>query len=827
MTNLNNLQKSVQCIFFNGMEKNGKNKANLRILLISGSRCTRNEHIINNYDDISYILFLQKLFVELYEVPQVHIFLSYIARDPVFSISQALKNFETPSNHYHIDYSGKHYSFPIANISGNIKCFEYQVRGILKRDSCGKIVEQDPIDLMIYFKDHGSKLSFDDSIKTYAELLILLETHVPSKYRNRTIVFNDSCYTNSFLYVDEYWKTFFSLFPTAITEDHIESVFIFLRECNDESILSISESKIIKRIDKAQSIYCQGPYKNIFSHIDKEKLGSFIKKFHKLISNKCSPLQLKSFFSKPIWLFSSLEKIPTLIYPYRKIQKEYDECKPDNASDDFEAEKISNEIQVLNTTTTDEAKINELFNYTFNHQTDTENKNTNFDITKLGIDICEKSVYYIQTSSFFTNAVISALFPQQNEAKIITEYDVESFKQIITDNMNSQIISFSESQYFISATKNLSELQTEYAELQEEYNKYNAEQLDSYIISKTEELKKMKESKNTLVSAFFSSLISNSQNSNVLHLIINYQQIIIQLKELTKLQTDKNKDPKIIEETNTKIKLLRDQKKDILNSIFEVSKESNYDIYEQHQQLIKNIMLLKVQIRDLTEKLRKAKELNHKLDQYSKYLEDIKNEIKDVHDYFNIWKDNSQLHFKEFNTDDSQFIEFHHLQKKPFSKIPYENEITFNDYTYFDHTYSPLFKTFVTSDKAYIPDTKYMKWQRGFNSDYRDAIDARLKQLGYPKMDHYYPQDSFSKESSSFYDSFLSCVDDKFGGYYAVYVGGVMRDIRGYYDKIKPKNEIPLIQVLILAVGDVDKQWREEYLRKLEMKRILKQKQKK
>ena len=51
-----------------------------------------------------------------------------------------------------------------------------------------------------------------------------------------------------------------------------------------------------------------------------------------------------------------------------------------------------------------------------------------------------------------------------------------------------------------------------------------------------------------------------------------------------------------------------------------------------------------------------------------------------------------------------------------------------------------------------------------------------------------------------------------------------MRDIRGYYDEIKPPIGSPLIKILILAVEDVDRRWREEYFQSLEAKRQSKQK---
>ena len=74
-------------------------------------------------------------------------------------------------------------------------------------------------------------------------------------------------------------------------------------------------------------------------------------------------------------------------------------------------------------------------------------------------------------------------------------------------------------------------------------------------------------------------------------------------------------------------------------------------------------------------------------------------------------------------------------------------------------------------------------------------------------------------------------VNYKFGGRYAVYVGGVMRDIRGYYDERKLPFESPLIKILIFAVEDIGKEeyyyyvGKEEYYQSLEAKKKSKQKQ--
>lgn len=762
------------------MKTKGEANDNLRILLVIGSQCTREEHIIKNYDDISGTLFLQKLFLDLDDIPEEHIFYSFTNDNHHLMNYTTMRNFHTPSHHYHVDFSGKQYSFPITDLRIDDSYFAKQIKNILKHDSSGIIKEQDPIDLIVYFKDHGNKYYFGDMGLSYAELLINLETEVPSEYRNRTCIFIDSCYSGSILFTYEYWKAFSSLFSESLTSDEEAFILGFLSKCIDkiknldkdnEDISQIPNSKIIPIIEKTAQNYMRYSKHKVLSNLNKDGIADFLKKFVDYILEQHSPLLLKSFFSKPLWLFfSSTEDIPTFTYPFRKIQRDHVYSVESNDEDELSIEDLSNELVISNIAPTPDidAKLIDSYNSTFNHNKDDDQ---DFDITKLSINVREKDVYFIQPSSYFTNAVISALFPQQmKETMGHSEYGVKTFQQIITNNMNAQRISFYESQIYKSAIHNLTQLQTEYTSLLEECNKYNIDDLDSDIKSKESELTQLKNNRKTFVSTYLSDddVLSDSPNSQ---------------SEIP---------PDII--------------------------------IHKFKELIKKIGVLKTQITKSKEELIKAKKLIQHRDKLKSCITDIENDIKEVNSFFNEWKENAHLHFKEFNTENSQFIDFSQLQKKPFCTIPYQNIVSFNDYTYFDHTYAPLFKATAISDKPDIPESKYMKWQKGFNSDYRKAIDARLKQFNFPAMQLFYPQDSFSKESSQFYDSFVFSVKYKFGGRYAVYVGGVMRDIRGYYDEIKPPIGSPLIKILILAVEDVDRRWREEYFQSLEAKRQSKQK---
>ena len=52
------------------------NPEDLRVLLVTGSKCTNKDHIIFNYDDLSVPCFISKLFKELDNIKEENILLA-------------------------------------------------------------------------------------------------------------------------------------------------------------------------------------------------------------------------------------------------------------------------------------------------------------------------------------------------------------------------------------------------------------------------------------------------------------------------------------------------------------------------------------------------------------------------------------------------------------------------------------------------------------------------------------------------------------------------------------------------------------------------------
>ena len=170
---------------------------NLKILLVTCSYCAVNEHIIIDYDDTSTMCFMHKLFTELDEIPIKNTFLSY--SDPpkdshIYSESfQILQKLESE---LHVDFDGKQYSFPSSKIPNMYDSYETQVEQMLLNDDNNDVdndKNQKPIDLIIFFKDHGNLLNFRREGRAYDELLIKLNERIPPERRKRTIIFVDSC----------------------------------------------------------------------------------------------------------------------------------------------------------------------------------------------------------------------------------------------------------------------------------------------------------------------------------------------------------------------------------------------------------------------------------------------------------------------------------------------------------------------------------------------------------------------------------------------------------------------------------------------------------
>ena len=83
---------------------------NLKILLVTGSHCVQNEHIIIDYDDTSTMCFMHKLFTELDEIPSNNIILSF-SDPPEYSYidNESFRIFQKLDCKFHVDFDGKQY----------------------------------------------------------------------------------------------------------------------------------------------------------------------------------------------------------------------------------------------------------------------------------------------------------------------------------------------------------------------------------------------------------------------------------------------------------------------------------------------------------------------------------------------------------------------------------------------------------------------------------------------------------------------------------------------------------------------------------------------
>ena len=762
---------------------------NLKILLVTGSHCVQNEHIIIDYDDTSTMCFMHKLFTELDEIPSNNIILSF-SDPPEYSYidNESFRIFQKLDCKFHVDFDGKQYSFPSSKIPRMYDSYETQVNQILlSNDNKDKI--QKPIDLIIFFKDHGNHLNFGREGRAYAELLIKLNAHIPPERRKRTIIFVDSCNSSALFKSYEYCNFFYELFPDlSITTNNILQKFfqalVYIVEKNEkEADHDISIDDVIKLIQEEikqiedQEVACR------LTEFDQKRLAIFIDDYHQLLKKKYSPIDLKSFFSSPVWIFcSSPYEVMTFAYPFRKfIQEKPLSTFPSDATGNGEENQSTSESQNDNQdvksvdddglivvdcvespeTIETQKKIEASIQSTFQKQ----KSQKPLDVKTLKINIREENAYYVQPSSFFTNAVISSLFPQKDaipttpaESTIdkgkMSPYNYNKFINSIIENMKSQVDSFRKSNYYMELSHNISELRQELSKITPDY-----ESVKTYKVDEKKEELERKEN---------------------------------ELKSTNSLRSD----------CAEKIVALFSKG---VNGI-----PSNE--IQEYNLLSSQIDKLTEEIHELRNKIKSTEDILARYNECDKNFKSIQQEHEDMEKFFDFWtKGNYQSVFFSLNTKDVSFPDFSQLQKKPFSNIPWKKEnITFNDYVYFDHTYNPLFK--VSDPSLSGSNYEYLLGQYAFTCAFMELTTKTLEAHNLKRMKFIDIYDcELSEDSFHFYSGIVGRFACQINGYFSVYIGAFMQEIRYYYDHFQPFNR-PLFRSLLVQCGiDIDNKWRQEY----------------
>ena len=703
------------------------NKDNLYILFCMGAPCEKNANLIKNYDDFAELLRIHNIFSEVLQIPPDNMKLSMLVAN-----EQSIKRLREVGDSVHVDFQGKHYETPITD---QIKFTKFDsALDLIKY----KLDSKSQIDLIIFLKDHGTDGKFGDNDTSFIDIVDTIENKIPAKNRKRTLMFIDACHSGSFSKLHESVKGFETLCNHDPNLEQSVSIFLhnIVMEINYGSqetikqIIQRNRSEIVTEIKTPELI-------QKFNSITDDQFDSFLTNYSFISDYLLKIDTLQKFFSSPLWIFcSSAAESQTFSYPYRlfpRMTTKKSKNKPKKEENQKKEEIIKH-----------------------------------FDGTPMNIDINDENIVFIQTGSFFMNAIISAIFQgkiiekedkeEKHLVKLTSDASYELFKKIIVEEMKRQELVFKESFFLKNYEEDLSKV--------------------------------------TKIIDELSTVLKQLQGPLFLTL---KQQIIDKLQERNDISQKIHSLKQQGSPNQQQIRLLREKANEIQKDIDLLSKQKENVLHNKNDKE-------KEQIKIFTQLI----------DQYTQSQKDLTTAIKDIRAFFENFESHQEKLFFSYSTDGVPFLNLSSLllPGKSLIDIKPKEYVDINQYIYFNHRYAPLIKKRINKNDPI--NLRYLPSLEAFSFTFGIKLNEELSKNNYDLMlATKYPSE-FDGPAQHFFYCFITNVENKFSRRHGCYVGQSCTAIKHYY---QTHPEIPfkkLMKIMMNSVRAADQQWKEAYEREKE-----------
>ena len=756
-------------------------------MLCAGAPCEKEFNIIKNYDGFAELIRMHGLFSEFMEVPQENIFLSVSVKS-----SQSITQLREAGDAVHVDFQGKHYKTQLTKMNQAFHQFDldlYDISTELKSDS--------KIDLVVFLKDHGMEGKFGEDDREFIDIVFSIENNIPSSKRQRTLLFIDSCDSGSFSILHEYIDSFDKL--CSYDEELVNRVFIFLTKYvvgiqngPQQSGKKVSKEKIYQVVTKQRAVY-QSRIKdevlrNKFSSITDDQFASFLYDYQSLCLDNYKIHILKNFFSSPLWVFCSSSKdSKTFSYLFRKFPRtivpQTDEKSSSESEPELKDDKSSSELEDKDEEENENENIDKNMKEELKKEEDDEDNDENqkhkeeiikqFDATPMDINLNDDSIVYIQTGSFFMNAITVALFQhetmddqEEKGEKEIVAHGIdtlyERFKKTISLEMKRQESIFKEPFFIHHYESDISNV--------------------SSVLSKMKDYRE-KQYKNTSCAKIRKQIYEKMKEKGDIY------------KQISTLKKENNGDEEQLNSVQEKIQSLKNKLKDIQKYIDKLNTEKN--------ELIA---------------------LNSVIIDYTNLESELAYSIKDIHLFFENFILHPEKVFFSYNTESIAFPNFASLltDGKSFSSLIAEEDIGIHDYTYINHRYASLLKKQPTK---HVPlNFCYLPSPATFSHKFFNILNEDLLKHGYDLMVFKHCPDEYEKSARFFFNRFITNVEEQFSPRHGCRLGPLSGIIKLYYQTHQEISFEKLMRLMLKCVRKADEYWKKEYEKEEKPKKILKQK---